>query len=462
MAWTHYRQPVEARESEESPAVTGNGGRVSLSERKLAALSIRSEPAAPRALQPIHRVPGRVQYNETRHVAIRAAANGILVQIRVEPGDQVRAGQVLAIVSSPEIGTARADVHHSGEKLKLARKKREWESEISKNVASLIDGLKSRVPMNDLEKRFHAQTLGAYRDELMTAYSRFLLAEVLAKSADSLGAQVVSAKIVQERLAERRSAEAALSAACEQAGFDAKQRTREAEIEEGRALRAWNIAKEHLSALLTYEDPVSESVTSGDVLSHVEIRAPFAGTIEERHFARAERVRTSDTLLVLADTSSLWISAEIRDRDWPAVSLRQGQEVAVEAPALPRRRLKARVRYIGRQVVSETNSVPLMADISNADGLLRPGLFVWVSLPVGAERTVLCVPASAIVQHDDVKFVFVREGKNAFRRADVTLGMQTDDWAEIRGGISEGALVVVEGAMALKSELLVGALAKEE
>src|SRR5262249_34147104 len=152
----------------------------------------------------------------------------------------------------------------------------------------------------------------------------------------------------------------------------------------------------------------------GEQLSRVEIRAPFAGTIEERRFAQAERVRTSDTLFVLADTSTLWVAADLRERDWQALALAAGQEVDVETPALPGRTLKARIRYVGRQVEAETNAIPLIAELSNADGLLRPGMFARVRLTVGKERQALCVPSNAVVQHEGVKFLFVQDGPNAF------------------------------------------------
>jgi membrane fusion protein, heavy metal efflux system len=268
---------------------------------------------------------------------------------------------------------------------------------------------------------------------------------------------------LSERRAERQSAEATLQAACEQSAFDTAQRLRVAEIEAGDALRRLNIAREQLTVLLGYSpDTVSEEAIGGDVLSRVEIRAPFAGTIEERNFAGSERVKTSDTIFVLADTRVLWVAADVREQDWRALSLAPGQEVTVEVPALAGRKLAARVRYVGRQVAAETNSVPLVAQVSNADGLLRPGLFVRVSLPFGTPRPVLSVPADAIVSHEGAKFVFVRTGPGTFRRADVGIGLQAEALVEIVSGIEAGTPVVVHAAAHLKAELLLPTIKKED
>jgi membrane fusion protein, heavy metal efflux system len=466
-AWTHLRgasPPMPGREpaDEESPS-KASPGVVILGDEKLASLDIRVEPAERHAMQDLHVVPGRIQYDDARRVDIRAAANGILVQVRVMPGDHVSAGQVLAVVSSPEIGLARTEVHHAHENWDLAANKEAWVEETSKNVSALVEGLKNRLPMSDLEKQFRGKTLGNSRERLMSAYSRYLLAENLAKSADTVGRNVLPAATLAERLAERRSTEAALRAACEQAGFDLLQQKRLAEIEAGDALRRLHIAEEQRTAMLGYaSDTVPENATAGELLSRVEIRAPIAGTVEEKHFAQSDRVRPSDAIFVVADTQSLWVAADIREQDWLALGLEPGQELSVDTPAIPGCKLKARLKRTGRRVSPETNSVLLVAEIANANGLLRPGLFVHVSIPIGAPKDVLCTPAAAVVQHEGAKFVFVQTGPKTFRRSDVTTGLETDKSVEIVSGLKVGEPVVVQGAMALKAEMLVPTLAKED
>ena len=194
--------------------------------------------------------------------------------------------------------------------------------------------------------------------------------------------------------------------------------------QQGDALRRLHIAQEQRTALLGYaNDTVPEEATAGDVLSRVEIRAPFAGTIEEKHFAPSDRVKPADVIFVLADTKSLWVAADIREQDWLALGLEPGQELSVDTPALPGCTLKARFKRTGRRVSPETNSVSLVAEIANPNGLLRPGLFVRVSIPIGPPKDVLCTPAAAVVQHEGAKFVFVQTGPKTFRRADVTTGL---------------------------------------
>ena len=55
----------------------------------------------------------------------------------------------------------------------------------------LVEGLKHRTPMNELENQFRGKTLGKAREKLISAYSRFLLAENLSKSAETVGRNVL-------------------------------------------------------------------------------------------------------------------------------------------------------------------------------------------------------------------------------------------------------------------------------
>jgi cobalt-zinc-cadmium efflux system membrane fusion protein len=161
-----------------------------------------------------------------------------------------------------------------------------------------------------------------------------------------------------------------------------------------------------------------------------------------------------DSLIVLANTDSLYVAASIRENDWSAVSLKPGTKLSVAVPALNDRIFEASVRYVGREVQSETNSIPVVATISNEEGLLRPGMFVRVTIPIGAPRQALSVKSESVIQHDNQQFVFVDLTGGRFKRVDVSTGQASEEWIEVTKGLSVGQPVVTHGAFLLKSELL--------
>ncbi len=402
-------------------------------------------------------VSGRVQYDDSRHVEIRAATDGVVSKVLVKPGDRVAEGQVLAVLSSPEVGTARANVLQRRTDWKLAERAAEWERETCDNLAKLVQALEARRPLKEVRAEFQNRKLGDHRSALLTAYARSELAQSLIANVERL-TSVLPERTIQERLNEAEAAQAALTAVCEQSAFDARKRCDTALAAMNDARRRLEIAQQQLTALLGYrEDVAEESLDRRDAttsLSEVECRAPFAGTIERKTYSVSERVKPGDSLFVLADTRRLWIAADLREREWSMLNVSPDAELTVESPALPNLKLPARVHFVGREVSADSHAVPLVATIDNADGLLRPGLFVRVTIPGSDATSRLAVPSSAIVEHERQKFVFVQHSADTFRRVDVTTGLEAGSLVEITSGLGAGDLIVTRGAFLLKSELL--------
>ncbi len=433
---------------------------VTLPAAKIEAAGIEVSPVARRRIEPTVVVPGRLQYDDTRHIEVKVPTDGVLAEIRVKPGGVVTAGQVLAVVSSPEVGNARADVLKRQAEYELAAEKLAWVDATAQGLQKLVAAIKYGGDAAAISKELEGVTLGSYREQIITAYARYRLAETLAagvKSVQESGA--LSGRTVQERLSERDAADAALKAVSEQSAFEARQDCSVAKLAADDAQRRLRISRQHLQALLGYEEGTAEDAEAnrkdeGRPLSLVEVRAPFAGTIESRTFSVSERVRPGDALFVLADTSKLWVSADIREREWGALQLREGQELTVTLPALPDRRLTATVYYVGREVSPQTNAVPLVATIDNGDCQLRPGQFVRVRLPMAEPREVLAVPDAAIVEHEGQAFTFVAQGDGKYARKDIQKGIADEGFTEVSSGLNEAERVVVQGAFYLKSELL--------
>ncbi|MEO8498625.1 MAG: efflux RND transporter periplasmic adaptor subunit, partial [Planctomycetota bacterium] len=142
-----------------------------------------------------------------------------------------------------------------------------------------------------------------------------------------------------------------------------------------------------------------------------------------------------------------------------ALSLATDQTLRLTVPAMPNAEFAAKVLFVGATVSSATLSIPLVAEVNNDAKLFRPGMFVWVDVPVAEPREALAVPVGAIQRHEEQAFVFVETSEDEFQRVDVETGIETPDWVEVTSGLTAGARVVDHGAFYLKSELL---LEKEE
>lgn len=427
-----------------------------LPEGKLRAANVESIAVQPHNVQHVHTVPGRLRYDQTKHVDVKAPMDGILAELVVTPGEQVEEGDLIAVLRSPEIGQARAEILKRQEQAEIAQQILQRELTLAENLQRLSDMLDQGQSVETIESAFSNRALGAYRQQILSAYSQLRLAdEHIAKVRPLVELGAVSGRAVRDREGERQLAETSFRTARDQAAFAVEQSKLKAEADVADADRQLNLAWQSLETLLGYkEDKATVNLNDQEALSRLEVRAPFSGSVESQGFANNERVMRGDSLVVLANTESLSVEASIRESDWSAVTLQPGAEVSVMVPALDDRTFTAKVRYFGREVQTDTNSVPLVARIENSEGLLRPGMFVRVTIPIGEARQALSIKPESVLQHENRKFVFVDMNDGAFKRVGVSTGQASDDWVEVTDGLLPGQMVVTHGAFLLKSELL--------
>ncbi|PQO46089.1 hypothetical protein C5Y93_10970 [Blastopirellula marina] len=444
----------ETAEGEHEPTEEVTADVLTLPPGKVSAAELVINPIGTQTIQHTHVVPGRIAYDETRHVEVRSPIEGILQSVNVKPGDRVVHGQLLAVVTSPEFGKARAELMRCEAECKLVASQTERTQEIAANLRLYAKLLAEDVDSEEIETQLKDRSLGSYRTQLQPAHSKLSLSrDLLANIQPLSGTGAIAGRTVRERESQFEVARAEFQAVLDQAIFDAKQSEQQAAADLADAQRQVDIAQEKLTALIGNGEEFSPEKL-GERISELEIRATMDGTIEARHFAPNERVYQADSLFTLADTSSLYVKADVREGDWPAVNVEPGTEVRLDMPALQERTFHAHVNYVGREVSADTNSVPVVASVANPEGLLRPGMFARVTLPIGPPRKALAVNAESIVHHDNREFVFVQTGDYEFHCVPVETGLVSEEWIEIVSGLQGSEQVVQKGAFLLKSEWL--------
>lgn len=103
----------------------------------------------------------------------------------------------------------------------------------------------------------------------------------------------------------------------------------------------------------------------------------------------------------------------------------------------------------------------MRAVANNAEGFLKPGMFVTVDLPGIQQTGVIQVPADALFEHEGKPFVFVYEGEERFQRRDVEIGQRSPSSVQIIRGIAVGESIVASGGFSLKSRMLASLLEGE-
>jgi RND family efflux transporter MFP subunit len=449
------------RAADEPPA------EVVLSPEKFKNARIESVSVARRHVQEERTVPGLIKYRSVRRVELRAPVDVIVDKVLVKPGDEVKQGTRLAHLVSSDVGLARAEVEKSVSELRLASQALEWAEEITDNLRELLLFLRDKPQPVEVETEFEDKRLGAHRQAVLPAYSKYYLAHKLAASAEeALKRGAISEQVARQRAADREVALEAYLAICETSRFEAQQARERARQARNYDQRLVDVSRQKLQTMLGAYTEVADPADSpkeGQELSHFYMIAPFAGTVEQRLAADRQRVAAGILLFSVANTAVVEVFAEIREGDWQAVSPffdADGSEKKVLKVVVPAvgedREFDAVVDYVGRFVDPESRAVPIVALLDNPRHELYPGMFARIRIPAGKPDEALVVPAAALRTHDKQDFVFVEDEREPrkFRRVDVKVGRETPEGVTIAKGLTEGQRVVVRGVFLLKSELL--------
>ena len=184
-------------------------------------------------------------------------------------------------------------------------------------------------------------------------------------------------------------------------------------------------------------------------LKRLEIRAPFAGTVVEKHITRGEAVKEDTSIFTLADLSTVWAEFAVPAQDLATV--RVGQRVRVTSTAFDGQS-DGTVSYVGSLLGEQTRTAKARVVIANPDGAWRPGLFVTVALSGEARQAPLTVRTDAIQVVDGKPTVFVR-APDGFVTRPVRPGRSDGTTTEVLDGVRAGESYATTNAFVLKAEL---------
>jgi HlyD family secretion protein len=382
---------------------------------------------------------------------LTAPADGTLASLRVRAGQQVRAGQVLAVVDSP---SAQARLKQAKQALSAARR---------------VGGFGAGVDLSGVQRatdRSAKDAFAAARDAAGQVADARLRAALLAQVAAAERHYAAAAKTASQAVRAVQRGVASIGSAVSALG--AAQRVQ--------AQQAYDLAKSTVDSL-TLRSPISGVVQMGgastgggpssslsDLLQSAGIdpaaaasAAPSAGSSAalpgvDGTVPLGGRVTAGTAVLTIVDIAELGVLAEVDETD--VLLVKPGVAASVELDAATGASYDATVRSVdilptpsSRGGVSYRARLELGAG-RYADGrpapTPRPGMSAVVHLRVREAVAAVTVPAAAVFNSDGRDSVWaVRDGKA--QPVPVTVGVQGQDVVQILAGLTEGQQVVVRG-----------------
>jgi cobalt-zinc-cadmium efflux system membrane fusion protein len=259
-----------------------------------------------------------------------------------------------------------------------------------------------------------SSALSEQRSELLTAQKRLALASTTLERERQLWQDKISA---------------------EQDYLHARQVAAEAEL-------ALQNARQKLSVL-------GAGAVPGSQLNQLELRAPFAGVVMEKHLALGEAIKEDANVFTISDLSTVWADFAVPPQDLNRV--RVGDAVTVRATAFAAQ-AEGTISYVGALLGEQTRSANARVALANPARAWRPGLFVNVEVQAGRSEAAVTVAADAVQTVDGQPAVFVRTA-GGFQVQPVVLGRSDGQRTEILQGLPAGAQYATANSYVLKAEL---------
>jgi RND family efflux transporter MFP subunit len=345
----------------------------------------RVEVVRPRRITAARRLQTNATLEAFEEADLFAKVSGYLSDVRVDIGDHLKAGQVLAVIDVPEmeqeLAEAKAQLESKQSSLELARRQ--------------LDHYEANIKLQN----------------------------ALLKRREELGSEghFISDRVLDEVRANAEIAKADLSVA-----------------EANRALAANQVdvaaaTVEKIKTLLAYK----------------QIVAPFDGVVARRLVNRGDLVQvattatratpTAGSLFTVQRIDTIRVFCDVPENDVPHVHI--GDPAIVKPSGFDGKPFAGTVSRFSRRLDPETRNMRTEIDLSNPDERLYPGTYAEVSLEMDQRPDALTAPAAAVGTDGDGNFVYTITD-NRITRLAIKIGLTDNGQTEVTAGLSEQTPVV--------------------
>ena len=283
--------------------------------------------------------------------------------------------------------------------------------------------------------------------DLSAAHSRVLSVEAALNQAK---AQLAAASAAYDRAANLIRSDLVTQAELQArratvATMEAGLRTKEAE------LRQYH---EEEARLLPVRPAAAGADTSNDQPgdSRGAIVAPFAGVVDSVSVATGEIVDPATPIFTVSDLSTVWVQADVAEKDLGLVKV--GDAVEVRVNAFPGRVFTGHITYIPDAIEPTTGMAKVRCEVPNPDGALRVNMFATVTILAPQGDDGVMVPSESLQEVNGQSVVFIPTADRRFAWRAVHTGLIANGKTQVTSGLAAGTPVVGEGSYWLKAALM--------
>lgn len=279
---------------------------------------------------------------EVTRADVMPKVNGYLGELKIEAGDTVKAGQVVARIARPDL-----------------------EAQLLRDESALV---KAKVQLDDLEK-------GARSQERSEAAANLASAQAVYDKAKT--------DLERYRALHKSGAISTQQLDAAQSSYDVAQsslvaaRSRRSLVEEGNrpdTIEAQRLEVKRSQAIVD---------ASRALLADTVITSPISGVVLTKNFENGEYINPGSALATIGDMNDCWVKVYIASTQLGLIKV--GQAVSVKVDSFPGRTFPGTIKEISqnaeftpRQSITQRERANLVfavkVKIDNAEGILKPGM----------------------------------------------------------------------------------------
>ena len=209
-------------------------------------------------------------------------------------------------------------------------------------------------------------------------------------------------------------------------------------------------SRARLAALGVSEGQVEKIEKTRETKQHISVYAPQDGVVSSLMVREGMFVKPAMNVMSLGDLSTVWLLAEVFERQAQWVNV--GQEAEVKLSYLPGTVWRGKVEYIYPSLDPKTRTLKVRMRFDNADEGLKPNMYANVRIFGGARENIVVIPVEGLIRTGREQRVIIALGDGRFEARDVVAGIESGDYVEIMQGVEAGDNIVVSGQFLIDSE----------
>lgn len=148
----------------------------------------------------------------------------------------------------------------------------------------------------------------------------------------------------------------------------------------------------------------------------------------------------------IVDPQTIYFSAEVDQED--VIKLKTGQNGKILLDSFPDTKIDSAISSISFDPISGASTtsyeIRLPLNQNNQNSLYRLGMTGDLIIPLAQTANAISLPVSAVIEDNGQFFVLVKQSTKEAKKTKVAIGIESDDYVEIREGVSENDIIVIQ------------------